>query len=244
MGSAPLGWCDLGRVPYGEAWDLQVRLVAARRQGLVGDLLLLLEHPPVYTLGRAGRAYNIRVPVDWLRRQGAEVFEVDRGGDITFHGPGQLVGYPILDLTGWGRDLHRYLRNLEEVLIRALAAFGVTACRKAGYTGVWVRDRKIAAIGVKLNSGWITSHGFALNVATDLRWFGYIIPCGIRDYGVTSLSAELGRQIPREAAVRPVVDAFGEVFGRVPVRLEPGQLASLLADPALVAGGPTRPVGR
>lgn len=236
MGSLSFGWCHLGTVPYREAWDLQARLVAARRQGLVGDLLVLLEHPPVYTLGRGGRADNILVPLDWLRRQGAEVFEVDRGGDITFHGPGQLVGYPILDLTGWGRDLHRYLRNLEEVLIRALAAFGVAAGRKAGYTGVWVRDRKIAAIGVKLNSGWITSHGFALNVATDLRWFEYIIPCGIRDYGVTSLSAELGREIPWETALGPVVDAFGTVFGRMPVRVDPQSLVDLAGLPASAGG--------
>ncbi len=212
-----LYWCELGRVPYREAWELQVRLVAARRRGLSGDVLLLLEHPPVYTLGRGGKAEHLLAPIEWLRRQGAEVFEVDRGGDITFHGPGQLVGYPILDLSAWGRDLHRYLRGLEEVLIRALAVFGVRAGRKAGYTGVWVGDRKIAAIGVKLSSGWITSHGFALNVSTDLRWFDHIVPCGIRDYGVTSLSAELGMNLPREAAVGPVVEAFGQVFGRRPV---------------------------
>ncbi len=226
-----LAWCDLGTVPYQEAWELQGRLVAARRRGLIGDLLLLLEHPPVYTLGRGGRAEHLLAPVEWLRRQGADVFEVDRGGDITFHGPGQLVGYPILDLTAWGRDLHRYLRNLEETLIRALAAFGVAAGRKAGYTGVWVDDRKIAAIGVKLNSGWITSHGFALNVSTDLSWFDHIVPCGIRDYGVTSLAAELGRPVTRAAVVGPVVEAFGQVFDRLPVPLEPDRLK----DPALVA---------
>ncbi len=220
-------WCDLGKVPYREAWDVQARLVAARRQGLVGDLLLLLEHPPVYTLGRGGKAEHLRVSVQWLRRQGAEVFEVDRGGDITFHGPGQLVGYPILDLSAWGRDLHRYLRSLEEVLIRALAAFGLRAGRKAGYTGVWVGDRKIAAIGVKLNSGWITSHGFALNVSTDLRWFDYIVPCGIRDYGVTSVSAELGMNVSREAAMGPVVEAFGQVFGRGPVPVGVDKIISL-----------------
>lgn len=236
MDKHTLAWCDLGTVPYRAAWELQARLVVARRQGLTGDLLLLLEHPPVYTLGRAGRVENLLVPVGWLRGQGAEVFEVDRGGNITFHGPGQLVGYPILDLTAWGRDLHRYLRGLEEVLIRALGAFGIAAGRKSGYTGVWVRDRKIAAIGVKLNSGWVSSHGFALNVSTDLRWFDYIIPCGIRGYGVTSLSAELGRRIPREAAIGPVVDAFGQVFGRPPVPVDPSSLADLLKDPALAAG--------
>ncbi len=233
MAETALYWCDLGRIPYRETWELQARLVAARRQGLVGDLLLLPEHPPVYTLGRGGKAEHLLVPVGWLRRQGAEVFEVDRGGDITFHGPGQLVGYPILDLTAWGRDLHRYLRSLEEVLIRALAGFGLKAGRKPGYTGVWVGDRKIAAIGVKLNSGWITSHGFALNVSTDLRWFDYIVPCGIRDYGVTSLSAELGTPIPREAAIGPVVQAFGEVFGRTPVPAKPAEII----EPHLLTAG-------
>lgn len=233
MAEAALYWCDLGTVSYRGAWELQARLVAARRQGLVGDLLLLLEHPPVYTLGRGGKAEHLLVPTGWLRRQGADVFEVDRGGDITFHGPGQLVGYPILDLTAWGRDLHRYLRSLEEVIIRALARFGLEVGRKPGYTGVWVGDRKIAAIGVKLNSGWITSHGFALNVSTDLRWFDYIVPCGIRDYGVTSLSAELGTSLPREVVIGPVVETFGEVFSRTPV---PAKLAEIVGPHLLAAG--------
>ncbi|CAB1130243.1 Octanoyltransferase [Candidatus Hydrogenisulfobacillus filiaventi] len=207
----------LGRMPYGPAWDLQRRVGEAVRRGHLPDTLLLVEHDPVYTIGRAARGSrdNLLWDLPTLQRRGIALYEVDRGGDITYHGPGQLVGYPILDLTRHGRDLHAYLRSLEEGLIRALATWGVTAYRLPPHTGVWVDEpqgpAKIAAIGVKA-SRWITSHGFALNVAPDLGHFTGIIPCGIRDKGVTSLARLLGAAAPDLVAVRPVV---AEALARV-----------------------------
>jgi lipoyl(octanoyl) transferase len=197
----------LGVVPYGDALELQ-------RQ-LVGDQLLLLEHPPVITLGvktRNDRSHII-APPDVLDRDGVEVFESGRGGDVTYHGPGQLVGYPILDLRPDRCDVHRYVRDIEEVMIRAVGTFGVTAGRIAGLTGAWVGDNKVAAIGVRI-SRWITSHGFALNVSTDLSHFGLIVPCGLADRGVTSLERESGREIPMAEVEDAVVTAFEHVFDR------------------------------
>ena len=182
----------LGLVPYAEALELQNRLVAQRRAGDIPDTLLLLEHPHVITLGTSAHRDNILIDDEQGRLLGIDVFETGRGGDVTYHGPGQLVGYPILDLKPDRCDLHRYVRDLEEVLIRALASFGIGAGRKEGLTGVWVGDEKIAAIGVRVSSGWITSHGFALNVNTDLSFFGSIVPCGITQYGVTSMERVLG----------------------------------------------------
>lgn len=191
-----LRWCWLGQVPYAEAWELQRRLAAARATGAVDDTLLLLEHPPVYTVGRQGRSEHLLDPPEELCRRGAEVFDVDRGGSVTFHGPGQLVAYPIVGLAEVfplpGRpdrgDLGRYLRALEEAVVRVVAEVGVIAGRRPPYTGVWVGNDKLAAVGVKLSSG-VTMHGLALNVTTDLRWFAAIVPCGIRDGGVTSVAA-------------------------------------------------------
>ncbi len=201
-----------GLVPYAEAWELQRELVRLRKKGGIPDTLVLLEHPPVYTVGRAARdAANLGAGEEYLRSLGAEVFWSDRGGDATFHGPGQLVGYPILLLRD--RDTHGYLRRLEEVLIRALGDFGLEGRHHPEYTGVWVGEKKVAAIGVKFSSGWITSHGFALNVSTDLSWFDRIIPCGIRDYGVTSLERELGREVHMAEVERKIVDRFRETFG-------------------------------
>ncbi|ABG05464.1 lipoate-protein ligase B [Rubrobacter xylanophilus DSM 9941] len=201
-----------GLTPYAEAWELQRELVRKRRSGEIPDTLLLLEHPPVYTVGRAARdASNLGAGEEYLRSLGAEVFWSDRGGDATFHGPGQLVGYPIIRLKV--RDTHRYLRDLEEVVIRALAGYGLEGRRHPRYTGVWVNGSKICAIGVKFSSGWIASHGFALNVNTDLSWFDRITPCGIREYGVTSLERELGREIPLAGVEREIVSGFREVLG-------------------------------
>jgi lipoyl(octanoyl) transferase len=175
-----------GIVPYAEALEWQHALVQSRIDGrLAHDRLLLLEHPPVVTLGRGSRADHL------LSRDGVEVFEVERGGDVTFHGPGQLVGYPILDLTGHKRDLHWYLRTLEQALIDALARLGVPAGRNPGYTGVWTGGRKIGSIGVHVKR-WVTSHGFALNVTTDLSQFGRIVPCGIPGVEMTSVERETG----------------------------------------------------
>ncbi|HET6885638.1 MAG TPA: lipoyl(octanoyl) transferase LipB, partial [Rubrobacteraceae bacterium] len=168
-------------VPYAEAWELQRELVRLRKRGEIPDTLVLLEHPPVFTVGRAAKdTSNLGAGEEYLRSLGAEVFWSDRGGDATFHGPGQLVGYPILRLRD--RDTHGYLRRLEGIVIRALADYGLEGWHHPEYTGVWVGVRKISAIGVKFSSGWITSHGFALNVSTDLSWFDRITPCGIREF--------------------------------------------------------------
>ncbi len=200
-----------GLVPYAEAWDLQGELVTLRKRDEIPDTLLLLEHPPVFTVGRAARdASNLGAGEAYLRSLGAEVFWSDRGGDATFHGPGQLVGYPILLLRD--RDTHGYLRRLEEVLIRALADYGLEGWHRPEYTGVWVGTCKIAAIGVKFSSGWITSHGFALNVSTDLSWFDLITPCGIRGSGVTSLQRELEHEVPLSDVEQRIVKHFRETF--------------------------------
>jgi lipoyl(octanoyl) transferase len=203
----------LGLVGYADALATQQRLVDERRAGRIPDQLLLLQHPPVITLGvktRNDRSHILASP-ETLARDGVEVVETGRGGDVTFHGPGQLVGYPILDLNPDRRDVHRYVRDLEEVLIRAAAAFGIAATRAPGLTGVWVGDDKLAAIGVRI-SRWITSHGFALNVATDLRHFNLIVPCGITDKGVTSLERLLSRPVAMDEAESAVTAAFTSVF--------------------------------
>ena len=210
----PLHVRRLGRVPYAEGVALQQRLVEQRRRGEIPDTLLLLEHPHVITLGvkvHHDRSHVV-ASADELARRGVEVHESGRGGDVTYHGPGQLVGYPIFDLSPDRQDLHRYVRDIEEALIRALARFGVTAGRIPGLTGVWVGDDKVAAIGVRI-SRWITSHGFALNVGTDLDYFGLIVPCGITDHGVTSLSRLLGRPMAVDEVEEPVIQGFTGVFG-------------------------------
>jgi lipoyl(octanoyl) transferase len=200
-------------VPYAEALELQRELVERRRAGDVPDQLLLLQHPPVITLGvktRADRSHVLATPED-LAREGIEIFETGRGGDVTYHGPGQLVGYPILDLRPDRCDVHQYVRDLEEALIRAAGTFGVTSHRAAGLTGVWVGDAKLAAIGVRI-SRWITSHGFAFNVTTELAHFDLIVPCGIQDKGITSLARLLGQPVAMAEVEEAVSSAFGEVF--------------------------------
>jgi len=207
----------LEAVPYAEGLALQRALVEERQCGRVDDVLLLLEHPHVLTLGLrgdGGRRHILASP-DQLLVRGVEVHETGRGGDITYHGPGQIVGYPILDLKPDRCDVHRYVRDLEEVLIRAAAHYGIAGERVPGLTGVWVGREKLAAIGVRV-ARWVTSHGFAFNVTTDLDYFNLIVPCGITDRGVTSLARLLGRAVdPRDVQDRLVSD-FCEVFGRVP----------------------------
>ena len=201
-----------GLTPYAEAWDLQRDLARRRKKDEVSDTFILCEHPPVYTVGRAAKdGANLGAGEEYLRSLGAEVFWSDRGGDATFHGPGQIVGYPILRLKD--RDTHGYLRRLEDVLIGVLAEYGLEGWHHPEYTGVWVGERKIAAIGVKFSSGWIASHGFALNVSTDLSWFDRITPCGIEELGVTSLRKELGREIPLAEMEGKLVDHFRRLFG-------------------------------
>jgi lipoyl(octanoyl) transferase len=205
----------LGSVAYERGVELQDRLVAARRAGQIPDQLLLLEHPHVITLGSSSDPEHVLLDDAERRLLGLSLHRSGRGGDVTYHGPGQLVGYPILDLKPDRKDVHRYIRDLEDALIRALATFGVDASRVPALTGVWVGGDKVAAIGVRVSSGWITSHGFALNVNTDLAFFDAIIPCGIRGHGVTSLARLLGEAVDvREVEVR-VVEALCGVFGRV-----------------------------
>jgi lipoyl(octanoyl) transferase len=211
----------LGVVPYAEALEAQVELVRQRRAGEIGDTLLLLEHPHVITLGTGTHEENILISPQERERRGIELFNAGRGGDVTYHGPGQLVGYPIFDLKPDRCDLHRYLRDIEEALIGTLAEFGLEGDRREGMTGVWVGDRKLAAIGVRVSSGWITSHGFALNVSTDLSFFDAIVPCGIREYGVGSLQTALGRAVEMSEVEAAVVRAFERVFGMGAASLEP-----------------------
>ena len=203
----------LGRVPYADALTLQRQLVEERRAGRIGDVLLLVEHPHVLTLGvrgDGGRSHII-APAERLAALDVAVHETGRGGDITYHGPGQLVGYPIIDLKPDRCDVHRYVRDLEEVLIRVATDYGIAAERVTGLTGVWVNGEKLAAIGVRI-ARWITSHGFALNVSTDLDFFKLIVPCGIADRGVTSLAALLGRPLDVRAVEDQIVSHFEEVF--------------------------------
>jgi lipoate-protein ligase B len=200
---------DLGRRDYEEVLALQRSLVAARQAKRIPDVLVLVEHPPTYTLGRGARAAHLLADRATLETLGALVIETDRGGDITFHGPGQLVGYPIIDLTSWRRDVHEYLRALEALLIEAVRDFGIDAHREKGLTGVWHASGKLAAIGVRV-SRWVTSHGFALNVSTDLEYFKHIVACGIVGRQVSSMENVLEAPVARG----PVRDAVSRAFAR------------------------------
>jgi lipoyl(octanoyl) transferase len=227
----------LGRLPYADGVELQRELVAERRQGRIPDTLVLLEHPPVITLGSRARSEHVLLAPPELRARGIEIHEAGRGGDVTYHGPGQLVGYPVIALSPPRRDAHRYLRDLEEALILTAADFDVAASRWEGRTGVWAGGRKLAAIGVRISSGWITSHGFAMNVTVDLSGFGAIVPCGIRDAGVTSLGQLTGRSPSIEnVAARAGVHLAGVLGLRPEPSPVPGErLAGLdVAVPAAV----------
>jgi lipoyl(octanoyl) transferase len=228
---------DLGLIGFEEAYALQRRIVAARKADAIGDVLLLCEHPHVITLGRSGKRENLLASDRVLAQKGVEFHATNRGGDITYHGPGQIVGYPVIQLAAIRRDVVWYVRMLEEVMIRACGDFGVAARREEGKTGAWIdplkKDapqraqssqssetaksaaEKIGAIGVHI-SRWVTSHGFAFNVATDLRYFELIVPCGIAERKATSLEKVLGRAVKRNEAATKIVEHFGEVFGREP----------------------------
>jgi lipoyl(octanoyl) transferase len=202
---------QLGTVGYAEGLRLQAERVTQRKAGEIPDTLLLLEHPHVYTLGRNAKRENLLISEDRLAQLGAQLFATDRGGDITYHGPGQLVGYPIFDLTQHRRDIAWFMRSLEEVFMGVARGFGIEAGRLAGAPGVWVGDEKLVAMGVHI-SRWVTSHGFAFNVNTDLRYFEWIVPCGLRDKGVTSLAKLLGQPVEMSAAIDRVVEHFSRVF--------------------------------
>ena len=204
-------YCDLELIDYKEAWDLQYYLHQLRFDNQISDLLLLLEHPNTYTLGKTAHIENLIGGKEFLERNKISVYNIDRGGDITYHGPGQIVGYPILNLSQWYQDSHKYLRTLEEVLIKVCNDYNLEAKRVEGYTGVWIDDRKIAAIGIKI-SRWVTMHGFAFNVNTNLELFNGIIPCGISDKSVTSLEKELGRKIPISEVKSIIFQHFKDEF--------------------------------
>ena len=212
MPSRPLEVRRLGLVPYADGLELQRALVEDRKADRIPDTLLLLQHPHVVTIGvkKDGREHILATP-EQLSARGVEVFETGRGGDVTYHGPGQLVGYPILDLNPDRRDVHHYVRDLEEVMIRVCAGYGLAAGRIKGFSGAWIGDEKIGAIGVRI-SRWVTSHGFAFNVATDVEFFNLIVPCGIADRGVTSLAAKLGRAPDMAEVEDRFVEQFAAVF--------------------------------
>jgi lipoate-protein ligase B len=203
----------LGRVPYAEALELQRSVARDRISGAISqDVLLLMEHPPVVTLGRSSKEKNLTASPEFLQSRGVELFEVERGGDVTFHGPGQLVGYPIIDLKRHRQDLHWYLRSIEKALIDSLADYGIPGERNTSFTGVWTRGRKIASIGVHARD-WVTWHGFALNVTTELSYFNLIVPCGIDGVVMTSIARELGvEEVSSQDVIERVTAKFAEVF--------------------------------
>ena len=228
-------WRDLGRLDYGEAFELQRVRVEQRKRGEIADQLLIVEHPHTITLGRNGHMENLVAREDELARAGVAFRHTDRGGDITYHGPGQIVGYPILDLRQWKRDVVAYVRAIEQTIIDTLADFGLATGREPGMTGVWIDGAKITAIGVHV-SRWVTSHGFALNVTTDLEYFKLIVPCGIADRGVTSLERLIGSAPDRAEVEQRVIGNFCHVFDRIPQQ-----------DPSISTGvsdrGPTPRIG-
>jgi len=214
---------NLGLLDYQQAFDLQDKLLNRRIAGGITDTLLLLEHPPTLTMGRGDDQKNLLVSEARLRAQGIAIYPTDRGGSITWHGPGQLVGYPIIDLGERDRDIHQYIRNLEEVIIRTLRTFSIHAGRDEEHIGVWVGSEKVAAIGVKVKK-WVTKHGFSINVNSDLSHFSLINPCGIADKGVTSMAGLLGREVPMADVSQTVIDTFAAVFGMA-ARMGSGDLA-------------------
>ncbi len=202
---------NLGLVSYDKAYYLQKRLHKFRREGRIDDVLILLEHEPVVTMGREGKRDNILVSDELLQSKGIRVFEIDRGGDVTLHCPGQLVGYPILDLKIHGKNIHKYLRNLEEVIIRSLKVYGIDGQRIENHTGVWVGEKKIASIGIGIK-GWVTFHGFSLNINSDLSYFSLIRPCGFESRTVTSMSEILGSPVEPKDFRHQLIEQFAEVF--------------------------------
>lgn len=207
-----LVYCDLGFIDYKDAWDLQKFVHQLRIENKIDDVLFLLEHPHTYTLGKTAHKENLVGNEEYLNENKISVYDIDRGGDITYHGPGQIVGYPIISLTNWKQDTHKYLRTIEEVIIKVCDEYGLNGKRVDKYTGVWIDDRKICAIGIKV-SRWITMHGFAFNINTDLKLFDGIIPCGITDKDVTSLNKELKKEISITEVKEKIIHHFMNEFG-------------------------------
>lgn len=207
-----LVYCDLGLIDFKEAWDLQKSVHQLRVENKIDDVLFLLEHPHTYTFGKTADKKNLVGDEKFLSENKISVYDIDRGGDITYHGPGQIVGYPIINLTSWKQDTHKYLRAIEEVIIKVCDEYGLKGSRVEKYTGVWIEDRKICAIGIKV-SRWITMHGFAFNVNTDLKLFNGIVPCGITDKDVTSLNRELKTEIRLSEVKDKIIHQFIREFG-------------------------------
>jgi lipoyl(octanoyl) transferase len=212
MKTKNLLYCNLGLIDYKEAWDLQKKTYELRVNGKIPDVIYLLEHPNTYTFGKTADHNNLVGSEEYLAENKISVYDIDRGGDITYHGPGQIVSYPIISLSEWKQDTHKYLRALEETIIKTCAEYGIKARRVPKYTGVWIEDRKIAAIGIKVTR-WVTMHGFAFNINTDLSFFKGIIPCGISDKDVTSIRRELKKDIDIEEAKTKLLANFGKLFG-------------------------------
>ncbi len=236
--SAPVRVVRCGAVPYAEAWEAQRRLATARGAGEVEDLLLLLEHPPVYTRGRRSQPQELPMGEDWYRAQGIEICDSDRGGAVTYHGLGQLVGYPIVSLRPYGDDVHDYVRRMERLMIESLGALGIEADMREGLTGVWVGERKIGSIGVHVSRS-VTTHGFAVNVDNDLQPFEWIVPCGIEHCEMTSLSRELGERHGVDELAATVAERFGQIYERDPLPLDPGELARKVDGVEALAGAAT-----
>ena len=209
--SRTLKYCDLGFIDYEEAWLLQKIIFDKRIKGEIEDVLLLLEHPNTYTLGKVAKREHLIGNEEYLKENNFSVYDIDRGGDITYHGPGQIVGYPIINLDEWKRDTHLYLRSLEETIMQVCAGYGLKTERNEKYTGVWIEERKIAAIGIKV-SRWVTMHGFAFNINTDLSFFNGIIPCGIKDKDVTSLQREFSRKFEIPEVKENILKQFAGIF--------------------------------
>lgn len=212
-------YCDLGFIDYKDAWDIQKSIHQSRAENKIDDIFFLLEHPHTYTLGKTADKKNLVGDKKYLDENNISVYDIDRGGDITYHGPGQIVGYPIINLTNWKQDTHKYLRSIEEIIIRVCNEYGLDAKRIEKLTGVWIDDRKICAIGIKV-SRWITMHGFAFNINTDLNLFNGIIPCGISDKQVTSLSKELNREIILTQVKEKIIHHFMNEFNYSQIELK------------------------
>lgn len=222
--------CNLGRISYLDALKIQEKLLALRQNQEIDDILLLLEHPPVLTIGKKGKNNNVLVSQDWLNQQQVEIHEINRGGDVTYHGPGQLIGYPIMDLTNHGRDIRKFINNVEQVFITLLHNhYKITAFRDPDYIGVWLEQGKITAIGFAIKR-WVTMHGFAFNVNTDLSHFNWINPCGITDKDVTSLQAITGQEIRWELIIHQVIQSFCNIFKIEPILIDEYQLKKYLGS--------------
>ncbi len=228
-----LVYIDLDTIDYKEAWDLQKEVFELRYKKFIPDVLFLLEHPHTYTLGRTADSAHLIGSKEYLSENNISIYDIDRGGDITYHGPGQIVGYPIIDLSEWFKDTHKYLRGLEEVIIRTCAEYGIKGIRDKEHTGVWVGDRKIAAIGIKV-SRWITMHGFAFNINSDLSLFSGIIPCGIHEKGVTSMLNETGIRTDINEVKDKLKHHFAEFFGYDSVKTR--IIEDLLSSPQTLKG--------